>query len=66
MELTKKVVAELQYTNELQTLLKTYETNDNAPKLLSRPGLSTFSEAVKKPVVDSSSVLLIKASHEKC
>nr|CAH7769349.1 unnamed protein product [Callosobruchus chinensis] len=59
--LTKKVVAELEYSNELQkTLLKTYENNDNAPKLLSRPGPSTFSEAVKKPVVDNSSVLLIK------
>nr|CAI5840150.1 unnamed protein product [Callosobruchus analis] len=59
MELTKKVMAEMEYTNELQkTLLKSYENNDNAPK---RPGPITFSEAVKKPVVDNSSVLLIKA-----
>ncbi|CAH1977652.1 unnamed protein product [Acanthoscelides obtectus] len=63
MELTKRLMSELEYSSELQkTLLKSYENNVYVtPKIALQPNPSTFSDILKKPSTASSSVLLIKA-----
>nr|CAH7756124.1 unnamed protein product [Callosobruchus chinensis] len=66
---TMKLLEGLEYTVELQkSLLKCNEGNKSIssypPVNHLQPGSSTYSEALKKPKVNNSSVLLIKANND--
>lgn len=64
IEITKKLLTELEYTNNLQkSILKSYEM-DKSNVVLPQASFSGYSQAVKNPPPKKSSTLLIKAAEE--